>query len=239
MTWLLRIAVPVVLAAAVWLPQAGPRVEAGAGLSVPLRSGLNNVAYQGETLPVDRALAGVAEAVTAVWHWEAESASWSSYFPAVPSIATLAVLERGEAYWLRAVEAVVWEQPNEIIFATALVEVTAVGGAKRVLRAELADTPARRSRGLMFRPSLSDGAGMLFLFPADTRGGFWMMDTVAPLSIAFIDAGGVICEIQDMEPLTTTVHVPAAAYRWALEVSQGWFEENGVEVGALVRLTGQ
>ena len=103
-----------------------------------------------------------------------------------------------------------WEQPNEVVFATALVEVTAVGGAKHVLRAELADTPAKRSRGLMFRPPLPEGTGMLFLFPADRRGGFWMRDTVAPLSIAFIDAGGVIREIQDMEPLTTTVHVPAA-----------------------------
>ena len=70
-----------------------------------------------------------------------------------------------------------------------------------MLRAELADTAARRTRGLMFRPSLGEEAGMLFLFPRDTTGGFWMQDTRVPLSIAFIDWDGRIMEILDIQEL--------------------------------------
>ena len=128
--------------------------------------------------------------------------------------------------------------PAEVLFQTASLELTTAAGASLVLRAELADTAARRTRGLMFRPSLGEEEGMLFLFPRDTTGGFWMQDTLVPLSIAFIDWDGRIMEILDMEPLTTAVHRPAQPYRWAVEVNQGWYEARGVAAGDIVRLRG-
>ena len=70
------------------------------------------------------------------------------------------------------------------------------------LNTEVADEPGERAQGLMNRQSLPDDAGMLFVWPADTQSGFWMRDTVIPLSIAFVTAGGVVSDIQDMEPLS-------------------------------------
>ncbi|MEE9277358.1 MAG: DUF192 domain-containing protein [Dehalococcoidia bacterium] len=213
--------------------------SASAQTSVALQAGWNNVAYQGTTLSVEQALGNAGSTVSAVWHWEADTASWRNYFPAVPSISTLPVLETGEAYWIFAAEPVTWVQPAGISFESARVEVTTQASDTRALHVELADTPERRSRGLMFRQSLAEDVGMLFLFPSDTTGGFWMQDTFVPLSIAFIDAAGSIVDIQDMEPLTTTLHSPAVPYRWALEVRQGWFSDNGVGLGDVVRLTGE
>lgn len=237
--WAAVMAIAVAAAAAALLWGGALSREVGAqGPGVVLEAGWNNVAYLGETLPVVTALGEAAGSVEAVWHWEASTQRWSNYFGAAPSIATLIVLEAGEAYWLRATESATWMQPDGVTFATARIEVVGAGGAALPLTVELADTAERRGRGLMFRQSLDEDAGMLFLFPSETRAGFWMQDTYVPLSIAFIDEAGVIREIQEMAPLTTELHVPTSAYRWALEVNQEWFAEHGVGVGDIVRLTG-
>jgi uncharacterized membrane protein (UPF0127 family) len=99
---------------------------------------------------------------------------------------------------------------------------------------EIADSDEERRVGLMNRESLSEDAGMIFLFPRDTRGGFWMKDTLVPLSIAFVDRGGEILRILDMEPCRADpcrVYDPGVAFRSALEVNRGAFERWGVEEG--------
>ena len=99
------------------------------------------------------------------------------------------------------------------------------------LTVEIADTPDRRALGLMNRESLPDDAGMLFVWPEDTASGFWMKDTLVPLSVAFIDADGKIVDIQDLEPLDETLHHSPAPYRYAVEANQGWFAEHGISPG--------
>lgn len=100
-----------------------------------------------------------------------------------------------------------------------------------VLAVEIADTPEERRVGLMNRETLPDGAGMLFLFPEDTQAGFWMKDTLVPLSIAFIDSAGQIIDIQDMAPLDETLLSPGEQYRYAVEANQGWYAENSLAPG--------
>ncbi|MDO8612612.1 MAG: DUF192 domain-containing protein [Dehalococcoidia bacterium] len=116
--------------------------------------------------------------------------------------------------------------------------ITLIGGAgKRAeLTVELAVTPGERSRGLMFRESLAEERGMLFVFAQETKAGFWMKNTKIPLSIAFIASDGLILETQDMEPLSEELHTPARAYRYALEVNQGWFERHGLGLGDRVEI---
>lgn len=99
------------------------------------------------------------------------------------------------------------------------------------LTVELAIDPEARQRGLMFRESMELDHGMLFVFPNESRGGFWMRNTLIPLSIAFVATDGVIVSIHDMQPLDESVHAPPRAYRYALEVNQGWFDEHGVTAG--------
>lgn len=103
-----------------------------------------------------------------------------------------------------------------------------------LVNVEVADTPELQQRGLMGREELADDAGMVFLFFEEHGGGFWMKNTLIPLSIAFFDADGEILEILDMEPCEEDpcpVYDPGVSYRGALEVNQGSFEGWGVEVG--------
>jgi uncharacterized membrane protein (UPF0127 family) len=104
-------------------------------------------------------------------------------------------------------------------------------GQERQLKVEIASDDSTRARGLMFRPTMPDDAGMLFIFPGDVDAPFWMQNTLLPLSIAWIAADGRIVDIQDMQPQTTDLHQPSARYRQALEVNQGYFARNGVKVG--------
>ena len=100
------------------------------------------------------------------------------------------------------------------------------------LEAEVADEGGERTIGLMGREELVDGKGMLFVFRAPQAMSFWMRDTLIPLSIAYINAAGVIREIHDLKPLEET---PAqSAFRdllYALEVPQGWFQKNKILPG--------
>lgn len=103
-----------------------------------------------------------------------------------------------------------------------------------MLEVEVAETAEQRARGLMGRKSLPDDGGMLFMFFEETSGGFWMKDTLIPLSIAFFDADGRIVEILDMEPCEADpcpIYDPGVPYWGALEVDRGSFSRWGVSVG--------
>ncbi len=103
--------------------------------------------------------------------------------------------------------------------------------ANDTVRAEVANTSALRSRGLMYREEVPDGTGMLFVWDRDAVRSFWMRNTLVALDVAFIDSNFEIVDIQQMEPETSDVHDGARAAMFALEVRQGWFAENDITVG--------
>jgi uncharacterized membrane protein (UPF0127 family) len=117
------------------------------------------------------------------------------------------------------------------------------GDRRLVLRVEVAETPEARARGLMFRRTLADDRGMLFIFEEDARWAFWMKNTLIPLSIAFIDRTWHVVEILDMALAPDPEHGPFPVYqprapaRYALEVRQGLFRRKGIAVGARVHFT--
>jgi uncharacterized membrane protein (UPF0127 family) len=118
---------------------------------------------------------------------------------------------------------------------TAEIALVSPDGATRVpFTVELAVDPPTRQRGLMERTELADGAGMLFLFPDDSSGGFWMRNTLIPLQIAYIGADGEVVDILDMVPCEEDpceVYTPGSPYRSALEVDAGALDAAGVEQG--------
>ena len=118
----------------------------------------------------------------------------------------------------------------------ALTVADAEGRAVASLSAEVAATPEQRQRGLMFRQSLGEDAAMLFVYPAETEGAFWMKDTPIPLTIAFLAADGRVLELIDGAPFDETLLRPATPYRYALEVNAGWFARRGLAAGARVVL---
>ena len=113
----------------------------------------------------------------------------------------------------------------------ATVSITNAAGQTVDIPVEIADTPAEQEYGLMGRTALAADAGMLFVFDQDQPLSFWMKDTLIPLSIAFINSEGTIVDMQDMQPLDETPHDSAAPAKYALEVNQGFFAANGIQVG--------
>jgi uncharacterized membrane protein (UPF0127 family) len=128
--------------------------------------------------------------------------------------------------------------PTEALYIDEKVEV-AVGD--RTVTAEVADDPIEIRTGLMFRDSLADDAGMLFLLPAAQTRGFWMKNTRIPLSIAYMNRVDEftfeVVSMRDMEPCRTDTcpgYPPEPAgtsYNATLEVNQGFLATAGVEVG--------
>jgi uncharacterized membrane protein (UPF0127 family) len=110
-------------------------------------------------------------------------------------------------------------------------------GETAVILAEVARTAAERETGLMFRRSLAEGEGMLFVFERDQTLSFWMKNTLIPLSIAYISYNGRILEIHDMEPQNLTPVRSGRSARYALEVPRGWFERTGVKPGDTLALS--
>jgi uncharacterized protein len=107
------------------------------------------------------------------------------------------------------------------------------------VKVEIAATTAQLQQGLMGRRSLAPRSGMAFLFAADTRGRFWMKNTLIPLSIAFWGKSGRILRILDMTPCRADpckVYDPHVAFRGALEVNRGAFARWGVHRGAVVTI---
>ena len=92
-----------------------------------------------------------------------------------------------------------------------------------LLRPELALTTAQRTRGLMFRKR-APADGMLFVFPNASYGGFWMKNTLVPLTIVFFDSAGKRVRKLTMTPCTEDacrIYNPGKQYRFALELPAG------------------
>ena len=109
----------------------------------------------------------------------------------------------------------------------------AVGG--RTIKVDLALTAPQMEQGLKYRRSLDEDRGMIFIYSHPVKSAFWMKDTHIPLSIAFINSEGRIISIQDMEPDNDRkTYSPPRPFLYALEMNQGWFERNNIQVGDVV-----
>ncbi len=112
-------------------------------------------------------------------------------------------------------------------------------GGRVEVAVEIADEPPERERGLMGRERLDPDAGMVFLHEEPKTSGFWMKNTLIPLSVAFWDARNRIIGIVDMEPCKAEpcpIYDAPGPWVGAVEVNQGFFSEKGVSVSDRVRL---
>ena len=101
-----------------------------------------------------------------------------------------------------------------------------------LIHAEVAADFTTRAAGLMYRESLGPNAGMLFIFEQPAIHCMWMKNTLIPLSVAFMDANGVILNIADMQPQSEQSHCAAQPAILALEMTRGWFAQHGIKPGA-------
>jgi uncharacterized membrane protein (UPF0127 family) len=101
---------------------------------------------------------------------------------------------------------------------------------------EIADDAAERAEGLMYRRSLADNAGMLFLYPSPQPVEFWMKNTLLSLDIVFVRADGTIARIAaDTTPLSEDLIPSGEPVLAVLEVKAGTMRELGVAAGDRLR----
>ncbi|MBO4533195.1 MAG: DUF192 domain-containing protein [Treponema sp.] len=112
--------------------------------------------------------------------------------------------------------------------------ITRADGTTIPVQAEIAKSEEERNHGFMERKNIPDGTGMLFIFDRDQILSFWMKNTPHPLSIAYLDSKGKIRNIYDMTPFSLTPIKSTVSVRYALEVPQGWFRENNINVGDVI-----
>jgi uncharacterized membrane protein (UPF0127 family) len=104
---------------------------------------------------------------------------------------------------------------------------------------ELALTDKERQRGLMYRDTIGDDAGMLFVFEREQQQAFWMKNTRIPLDMVFIKADGTILGIvENAEPETLMSRRVDGASRYVLEIAGGMARKRGIAAGQRVRFEG-
>ena len=110
------------------------------------------------------------------------------------------------------------------------------------LSAYVADDDGRRAQGLMFIESLPADTGMLFIFEHEQPQGFWMKNTLIPLSIGFLNAKGELMEVQEMRVAGSLMSLSPPSYQsrypalYALEMAAGWFDKNKIKPGSFLKL---
>ena len=98
--------------------------------------------------------------------------------------------------------------------------------------AQLALTPQQRQTGLMHRAEMPQHEGMLFIFEEPSQQCFWMMNTLLPLTAAFVADDGRIVNLVDMQPMTEDSHCSKEPVRFVLEMNQGWFARKNIKAGS-------
>jgi uncharacterized membrane protein (UPF0127 family) len=106
------------------------------------------------------------------------------------------------------------------------------GQVKKEIDIEIADNDIDRSKGLMFRKSMKENEGMLFIFEEKKPQSFWMKNTYIPLDIIFADDNGKIVSIRkNTKPLSFESILSAYPALYVVEVNAGFTGRFGIAEG--------
>ena len=100
--------------------------------------------------------------------------------------------------------------------------------------AETASTPQDKQRGLMFRKTLGELSGMLFVNQREGLYPFWMKNTLIPLDIIWISKDKKVAFIaKNAQPCLETCEAikPDCPAQYMLEVNAGFIEKYKIKVG--------
>ncbi len=107
---------------------------------------------------------------------------------------------------------------------------------------QIADNDFDRELGLMFRKSMEENQGMLFIFPADTIQNFWMRNTFIPLDMIYINSKNDIVTIRHADKtLSDQTYSSTAPAMYVIEVNLDFTNKYKIKVGDKIswKRTGQ
>jgi uncharacterized membrane protein (UPF0127 family) len=100
---------------------------------------------------------------------------------------------------------------------------------------EIADTPEKHSRGLMFRRGIADNYAMLFIFADEDYRSFWMKNTLISLDIIYLNQGRQIVDMFTSVPPCCADPCPSYPSkfpaRYVLEIKGGLAEKLKLKIG--------
>jgi uncharacterized membrane protein (UPF0127 family) len=102
------------------------------------------------------------------------------------------------------------------------------------LNVEIANNFTKRKNGLMYRESLSEGSGMLFIWDQEDTRCMWMKNTYIPLDLVFLDRHSKILSKHNLVPESEESVCSNSPARFAIETNAGWFKKQGIKVGSSI-----
>lgn len=108
-------------------------------------------------------------------------------------------------------------------------------GKKIELTVEIANNPFKRSFGLMFRTTLKENEGMLFVFPDEAPRSFWMFNTKIPLDAIYFNANQEVVDIISMDPCTSLscpTYPTSKRSKYVLEVNKGFAKKSSISTNS-------
>ena len=106
------------------------------------------------------------------------------------------------------------------------------GDTVQHLKLEIADDDYQRETGLMYRQSMDEDQGMLFIFENEQPRGFYMKNTHIPLDLIFLDSKNKIVSItKDAQPESLETIPSNAPAQYVLEINGGLSDQWNLAVG--------
>jgi uncharacterized membrane protein (UPF0127 family) len=116
------------------------------------------------------------------------------------------------------------------------VEVKLTNGQTARFSVEVADDPAERAQGLMFRESMPSSAGMIFFYESPQQAVFWMKNTLIPLDMIFADSTGLVKHVHaNAIPHDETGINGGTEILSILEINGGMAKKLGITAGSVLR----
>jgi uncharacterized membrane protein (UPF0127 family) len=126
------------------------------------------------------------------------------------------------------------EEP--IVFERGELLIETASGQSYRFDVEIAATSEQRGQGLMFRESMAEDSGMLFIYAAEQPIRMWMRNTLIPLDMLFIARDGHIVNIAERtEPLSEAVIASVEPALGVVELNAGTAHRLGIRPGDRVR----
>jgi len=97
---------------------------------------------------------------------------------------------------------------------------------------EVAATDASREQGMMYRDTMDENTGMLFLMGIEEMQAFWMKNTIVSLDIIYVDSERRIVSIhKNCTPFSLDQIHSVAPALYVVEVIAGYTDKYKIKVG--------
>lgn len=118
------------------------------------------------------------------------------------------------------------------VLAKSELAIVTLKGPQHRFTVEVARTPEEQATGMMYRRSMAENSGMLFVFPRPRIASFWMQNTYIPLDLIFIGQDGRIIGIHaNAKPHSQDVMESPGPAIAVLEIAGGMSSRLGLAPG--------